>query len=76
MRSAIENQMQHQVVFSYIFVQLLYIDSIHVLGHTEDGYTSDRNMFVMMMMMIIIIITIIKGDTSNNRGDWYYFKVI
>ena len=75
MRSAIENQMQHQVVFSYIFVQLLYIDSIHVLGHTEDGYTSDRNMFV-MMMMIIIIITIIKGDTRNNRGDWYYFKVI
>jgi len=42
-----------------------------------------------MMMMIIIIIIIIpynrntahvkcknKGDTSNNRGDWDYFKVI
>ena len=38
--------MQHQVVFSHIFVQLLYIDSIHVLRHTEDGYTSDRNMLV------------------------------
>jgi len=35
---------------------------------------------MMMMMMIIIIIIIIicknKGDTSNNRGDWDYFKVI
>ena len=46
MRSAIENQMQHQVVFSYIFVQLLYIDSIPVLRHTEDGYRSDRNMLL------------------------------
>jgi len=28
------------------------------------------------MMMMIIIIIIIIGDTSNNRGDWDYFKVI
>jgi len=42
-------------------------------------------MMMMMMMIIIIIIIIIitahvecknKGDTSNNRGDWDYFKVI
>jgi hypothetical protein len=46
MRSAIENQTQHHVVFSYIFVKLLYIDSIPVLRHTENGYKSDRNMFV------------------------------
>ena len=25
---------------------------------------------------IIIIIIISKGDTSNNMGDWDYFKVI
>ena len=35
-----------------------------------------------MMMIIIIIIIIInvecknEGDTSNNRGDWDYFRVI
>ena len=29
-----------------------------------------------MMIIIIIIIIIIIGDTSNNRGDWDYFKVI
>jgi len=46
MRSTIEDQMQHQAVFSYIFVQLFYIDSIPAIRHTEDGYTSDRNMLV------------------------------
>ena len=46
-------------------------------------------MIMIMIMIIIITITIIiiiintahvecknKGDTSNNRGDWDYFKVI
>jgi len=43
-------------------------------------------MMMMMIMIIIIIIIIIintenvecknKGDTSNNRGDWDYLKVI
>jgi len=56
MRSAIENQMQHQVVFSYIFVQLLYIDSIPVLRHTEDGYRSDRNMLL--------------NNNNNNNNMW------
>ena len=27
-------------------------------------------------IIIIIIIIINKGDTSNNMGDWDYFKVI
>ena len=27
-------------------------------------------------VVIIIIIIIIKGDISNNRGDWDYFKDI
>ena len=31
---------------------------------------------VLINSVIIIIIIIIKGDTSNNRGDWDYFKVI
>jgi len=31
---------------------------------------------MMMIMKIIIIIIINKGDTSNNRGDWDYFKAI
>ena len=29
-----------------------------------------------VIIIIIIIIIIIKGDTSNNRGDRDYFKVI
>jgi len=33
------------------------------------------NTFIILIIIIIIII-IIKGDTSNNRGDWDYFKVI
>jgi len=29
-----------------------------------------------MLQIIIIIIIIIISDTSNNRNDWDYFKVI
>jgi hypothetical protein len=63
MRSAIENQMQHQVVFSYIFVQLLYIDSLPILRHTGDGYKSDLNMFVNTTT------TTTTTTTTNNNNN-------
>ena len=59
-----------------------------VVFETEGGVEVDVELFVKPTTnttTIIIIIIIIntahvecknKGDTSNNRGDWDYFKVI
>jgi len=41
--SASEYQMQHQVVLSFIFVQLFYTDCIVVIRHLDDGHRSDQN---------------------------------
>jgi hypothetical protein len=41
-----KNVWQHQVVLSYIFTQLFYIDCILVIQHPDDGHRSDRNMLL------------------------------
>ena len=38
--------MNHQVVLSYIFVLLLYIDCILIIRHPDDGHRCDCNMLV------------------------------
>jgi len=45
-RSAVENQMQHQKVLSCIFVQLFYIYFILVIRHPDDGHSSGLNILV------------------------------
>jgi len=44
--SAIENQVYHQVVLSYINVNYFYIDCIIVIRRLDDGHGRDRNMLL------------------------------
>jgi len=59
----------------YLWFKHTYLRNV-LIDNLKHEICVNRVQYIIIIIIIIIIISKNKGDTSNNRGDWDYFKDI